>query len=44
MPFLDHLKENMSMICPNIWVANQVKEKYGAFDRYPRKEEEALNI
>ena len=32
------------MICPNSWVANQVREKYGAFGRYPPKEEDALNI
>jgi len=35
MPYPDHLKENMPMICPNSWVADQVREKYGASGRYP---------
>ena len=30
MPYLDYLKYNMPMICPNNWVVDQVKEKYGA--------------
>ena len=34
VPYPDHLKENMPKICPNSWVADQVKEKYGATDRY----------
>ena len=44
MPYLDHLKENMPMIYPNSWVANQVREKYGAFGHYLPEEEDALNI
>ena len=32
------------MICPNGWVANQAREKYGASGRYPLEEEDALNI
>lgn len=44
MPYPDHLKENMPMTCPNSWVAYQVREKYGASSRYPRAEEDALNI
>ena len=44
VPYLDHLKENMPKICPNSWVANQVREKYSATGRYPRAEEDALNI
>ena len=44
MPYPDHLKENMPMICPNSWVADQVREKCGAYGRYPREEEDALNI
>jgi hypothetical protein len=44
MPYPDHLKENMPMIFPNSWVADQVREKYGASGRYPHEEEDALNI
>ena len=44
MPFPDHLKENIPMICSNSWVANQATEKYGASIRYPPEEEDALNI
>ena len=44
MPYLDHLKENMSMICPNSWVVDQVREKYGASGCYMRVEDDALNI
>jgi hypothetical protein len=44
MPYPNHLKENMPMICPNSWVSDQVKEKCGASGRYPREEEDALNI
>ena len=44
VPYPDHLKENMPKICPNSWVANQVREKYSAASRYPRVEEDALNI
>ena len=40
----DHLKENMLKICPNSWVANQVREKYGATSHYSRAEEDALNV
>ena len=43
MPYPDHLKKN-PLICPNSWVVDQVKEKYSAYDRYPRDEEYALNI
>ena len=32
------------MIYPNGWVANQAREKYGAFDHYPCAKEDALNI
>lgn len=32
------------MICPNSCVSDHVKEKYGAYGRYPREEEDALNI
>jgi hypothetical protein len=44
MPYSDHLKENMPIICPNIWVVDQVREKYGASGHYPSAEEDALNI
>jgi hypothetical protein len=44
MPYPDHLKENMPMICPNSWVVDQVREKYGASSHYPREEEDPLNI
>jgi len=44
VPYLDHLKENMPMIFPNSWVADQVRDKYGASGCYPRAEEDALNI
>ena len=40
MPYHDHLKENMSMICPNRWFVDQVKEKYGASSHYPPTKEE----
>ena len=29
---------------PLSWVADQVREKYGATGRYPRVEEDALNV
>ena len=32
------------MICPNSWVDDQAREKYGAFDHYPCAKEHALNI
>ena len=44
VPYPDHLKENMPKICPNSWVANQVREKYDATGDYPRDEEDALNV
>ena len=44
VPYPNHLKENMPIICPNSWVADQVREKYGATGRYPRAEEDALNV
>ena len=44
VPYPDHLKENMPKICPNNWVADQVREKYGATGRYPCAEEDALNV
>ena len=44
MPYPDHLKENMPKICPNSWVADQFREKYGATSRYPCDEEDALNV
>ncbi len=40
----DHLKGNMSMICPKGWVVDQVREKYDASGRYPHVEEDVLNI
>ena len=42
VPYPDHLKENMPKICPNSWVADQVREKYGAIGRFPRTEEDVL--
>ena len=44
MPYPDHLKENMPKICPNSWVVDQVREKYGEIGRYSRVEEDALNV
>ena len=44
IPFLDHLKENMPMMCPNNWVSDQIREKYGSSIHYPPKEGGALNI
>lgn len=44
MPYHDHLEENISMTCPNSWVFDQVKEKYGAPGHYPHDEEDALKI
>ena len=44
MPYPDHLKENMPMTCPNSWVVDQVKYKYGASRHYPHAEEDVLNI
>ena len=44
VPYIEHLKENMPMACPNNWVVYQVKEKYGASGHYPCAEEDALNI
>ena len=44
VPYLDNLKENVPIICPNSWVADQTKEKYGATNRYSRVEEDALNV
>ena len=44
VPYPDHLKENMPKICPNGWVVDQVREKYGATSCYPRAEEDALNV
>lgn len=43
MPYRDHLKENMPMICPNSWMDDQTIEKYGVFYCHPRDEEDALN-
>ena len=44
VPYPDHLKENMPKICPNSWVTDQVRDKYSAIGRYPRAEEDALNV
>ena len=44
MPYLDHLKENMSITYPNNWVVDQVREKYGASSHYSHVEQDALNI
>ena len=30
VPYPNHLKEIVPKICPNSWVSNQFKEKYGA--------------
>lgn len=43
MPYLDHLKEIMPKICPNVWVVYQIIEKYGNLGCYPPREEDALN-
>jgi hypothetical protein len=39
IPYRDNLKENMPKICPNSWVANQIKEKYVVSGRNPRGED-----
>lgn len=39
VPYHDHLKENMPMTCPNNWVVDKRREKYGASSHYPRVEE-----
>ena len=44
VPYLDHLKENMPIICPNSWVVDQVREKYGTTGCYMCVEDDALNI
>ena len=44
VPYPNHLKENMPKICPNSWVADQVREKYGATGRCPHAEEDELNV
>ena len=44
VPSPHHLKQNMSMICLNSGVINQVREKYSASGHYPHDEEDALNI
>ena len=44
VPYPNHLKENMPKICPNNWVSDQVREKYGATSRYPHAEEDALKV
>ena len=44
VPCPNHLKENMPKICLNSWVADQVREKYGATGRYLHAEEDALNV
>ena len=44
VPYPNHLKENMPIIYPNSWVADQVREKYGATGRYLCAEEDLLNI
>ena len=44
VPYPNHLKENMPKICPNSWVANQVRDKYDATGRYLCAEEDALNV
>ena len=44
VPYPDHLKENMPIICLNSWVVDQVREKYGAIGCYPRVEEDVLNV
>ena len=35
MNYSNHLKENISMVCPNNWVVDQITEKYGRFIHYP---------
>ena len=44
MPYPNHLKEDMPKRCPYSWFADQFREKYGATGRYPRAEEDALNV
>jgi hypothetical protein len=45
MPYPNHLKENMSKICPNSWVVEQIQEKYAMFGRNPCGEDiDALKI
>ena len=44
VPYPDHLKENMPKICPNNWVVDQVREKYGATGHYLCAEEDVLNV
>ena len=44
MPYPNYLKENMPVICPNSWVVDQVREKYGASSHHPHEEHDALNI
>ena len=44
VPYSNNLKENMPMACPNNWVVEKVKEKYGVFGCYPRAKQDALNI
>jgi hypothetical protein len=44
MLYTIHLKENMPMIYPNSWVADQIKEKHGVSKFYPHGEEDGLNI
>ena len=44
VPYPDHLKENTAKICPNNWVVDQVREKYGATGHYSHDEEDALNV
>ena len=34
MPYIDHLKEKVPLICPNNLVHDQVREKYGIFSHY----------
>ena len=44
VPYPDHLKENMEKICPNSWVADQVREIYSSTSCYPHVEEDVLNV
>ena len=44
MPYPNHLKENIPKIYPNNCVVDQITAEYGRFDRYPTREEDALNI
>jgi len=43
MPYPNHSKENMSMICPNNWADDHIRGKYGMSSHYPCGEDNALD-